>query len=355
MCGTRRGAGRPAALRQACIELHGPRGAGKTTFVCHLLRTLGVTSRVRNPHLHRGGDLRPARPGGVAFRLLPLHRPARVGRRRAARPVRGTGAEAGRMARESCRRAAGSRPAAVRSTRPTTTVARCASRPAAHAGWSCSAARWTRMRRPEPSRQCSRRQALRRMGSLVLLLGLPEPAAPPASSRCAWPARDYTRVTIESDQPLAASHLLVDTPHRLVVDIAGLSLNPALRELVGKVRPDDPDIAGVRVGQYQPQIVRLVFDLKQPAARPEQFTRAPWGSTRYRLLFDLFPTVRLTRCWCSFATRRRPSSRPRRPSRTRWASSSRASTSRCCQGRWRKRPTITPRWRLRSTPPARHR
>ncbi len=53
--------------------------------------------------------------------------------------------------------------------------------------------------------------------------------------------------------------------------------------------PTTPIIAGVRVGQYQPRVVRLVLDLKQ-AVRPEQFTLAPVGAYRHRLVFDLFPT-----------------------------------------------------------------
>ena len=105
-----------------------------------------------------------------------------------------------------------------------------------------------------------------------------------------WPARDYTRVTIESDQALVAKHLLTAAPLRLVVDIDGLELKDALRELVGKVRPGDPFIAGVRVGQYQPRTVRLVFDLKQ-GVLPQQFTLQPVAAYQHRLVFDLYPTV----------------------------------------------------------------
>ena len=130
---------------------------------------------------------------------------------------------------------------------------------------------------------------MQRAGQLVLLLGAHELAWGAAILAVRlWPAKDYTRVTIESDVALSATHLLTEAPHRLVVDIANLELNAALRELVGKVRADDPYIAGVRVGQYLPRVVRLVFDLKQPV-RPEQFTLAPVGLYRHRLVFDLFP------------------------------------------------------------------
>ena len=136
----------------------------------------------------------------------------------------------------------------------------------------------------------SRRQALRGMGALVLGLGTVELAFGAAIVAVrVWPAADYSRVTIESDQPLVARQLLADNPPRLVIDIDQLELSPALRELVGKVRADDPFIAGVRVGQNQPRVVRLVIDLKQPVA-PQQLTLAPVAAYQHRLVFDLYPT-----------------------------------------------------------------
>lgn len=135
-----------------------------------------------------------------------------------------------------------------------------------------------------------KRRRLLQSGSLVLLLGIQELArgATILAVRV-WPAPDYSRVTIESDQQLKTTQLFVSNPPRLAVDIEGVVLNPALRELVAKVRPDDPNIAGIRVGQFSPTVVRLVVDLKQSIA-PQVFTLAPVAAYQHRLVFDLYPT-----------------------------------------------------------------
>lgn len=141
--------------------------------------------------------------------------------------------------------------------------------------------------RPAP-RQPSRR-ALLQTGSLVLLLGTQQIArgATILAVRV-WPAPEYTRVTIESDGKLVAKQFFVTTPPRLAVDIEGIDLSPELRELVAKVKPDDPNIAGIRVGQNAPNVVRLVVDLKQ-AAMPQVFTLPPVAAYQHRLVFDLYP------------------------------------------------------------------
>ena len=72
------------------------------------------------------------------------------------------------------------------------------------------------------------------------------------------------------------------------MDIEGIDLSPELRELVAKVKPDDPNIAGIRVGQNAPGVVRLVVDLKQ-AAQPQVFTLPPIAAYQHRLVFDLYP------------------------------------------------------------------
>ena len=128
-------------------------------------------------------------------------------------------------------------------------------------------------------------------GSLVLLLGTAQIArgAGIVAVRI-WPAPDYTRVTIESDAALKARQTFVANPPRLAVDIEGIELNPALRELVAKVRADDPTIAGIRVGQYAPNVVRMVIDLKQ-SALPQVFSLPPVAAYQHRLVFDLYPAM----------------------------------------------------------------
>lgn len=134
----------------------------------------------------------------------------------------------------------------------------------------------------------SRRDWLRR-GTLVLLLGAGEIArgASIVAVRV-WPAKDYTRLTIESDTALKTRSQFVPDPPRLAVDIEGLDLVPALRELIAKVKADDPFVAGIRIGQNAPGVVRLVMDLKQPAL-PQVFSLPPAAAYGHRLVFDLYP------------------------------------------------------------------
>ena len=138
-----------------------------------------------------------------------------------------------------------------------------------------------------------KRRALVQQGALVLSLGLLQRHALGAQSPTiltvrVWPAPEYSRVTIESDAPLNASQTVIASPPRLAVDIAGVTLNPALKELVAKVKADDPNIEGIRVGQFSADVVRLVIDLKQ-GVRPQMFTLAPVAAYQHRLVLDLYP------------------------------------------------------------------
>ena len=135
-----------------------------------------------------------------------------------------------------------------------------------------------------------KRRGLLQSGTLVLLLGARTLAgAATILAVRVWPAPDYSRVTIESDSALQFKQLFVPSPPRLAVDIEGIELNAELKALVAKVGADDPTIAGIRVGQSAPGLVRLVLDLKQPVA-PQVFTLAPVAAYRNRLVFDLYPT-----------------------------------------------------------------
>jgi N-acetylmuramoyl-L-alanine amidase len=145
------------------------------------------------------------------------------------------------------------------------------------------------------------------MGTLALYLG-PAHWAWGASILAVriWPAPDYSRVTIESDTPLKFKPLMVADPPRLAVDIEGVVLNPALRELVAKVQANDPNIAGIRVGQFSPEVVRLVIDLKH-GITPQVFNLEPVAAYQHRLVLDLYPTNPVDPLSALIAERAKPS------------------------------------------------
>ena len=105
-----------------------------------------------------------------------------------------------------------------------------------------------------------------------------------------WPAAEYTRVTIETDEPLKYKHFFVRSakPLRLVIDIEGLALTERIKKLIAAVNPDDPYIQSMRIGQYKPGVVRLAMDLKTDV-KPEVFLLKPFADYQYRLVFDIYP------------------------------------------------------------------
>ena len=103
-----------------------------------------------------------------------------------------------------------------------------------------------------------------------------------------WPAQDYTRVTIESGQPLRHSLLLLKNPERLALDLEDVDLSSVQQGFAGKVLSNDPYIANLRVGRFKPGVTRVVIDLRTEV-KPQVFVLAPVGDYGHRLVLDIYP------------------------------------------------------------------
>jgi N-acetylmuramoyl-L-alanine amidase len=126
---------------------------------------------------------------------------------------------------------------------------------------------------------------------ILLLFWLPSAFAEVAiTSTRIWPAQDYTRLTLESKQPIRYNLFPLKNPERLVIDLEDVEINAALNELVGKIGNDDPYIKSVRVGRFKPGVVRLVLDLKAQV-KPQLFSLNPVAEYGHRLVLDVYPLV----------------------------------------------------------------
>lgn len=113
-------------------------------------------------------------------------------------------------------------------------------------------------------------------------------AAQTVTSARIWPAQDYTRITLESQQPFTYSMMEIKNPDRIVLDLQSVTLDEAFKALSNKIAADDPYIKQIRLGYFQQNIVRLVVDLKAEA-KPKLFHLPPAGEYQHRLVLDVFP------------------------------------------------------------------
>ncbi len=94
-----------------------------------------------------------------------------------------------------------------------------------------------------------------------------------------------TRGVIELDQDLNYTIFYLASPPRLVVDVAGLdevSAVPITAAKAGLVRD-------VRLGEFNANLTRVVFDLDQSAQLDQTFFLDPRGDAAYRLVIDMRP------------------------------------------------------------------
>ena len=97
---------------------------------------------------------------------------------------------------------------------------------------------------------------------------------------------DYTRITLESNQPLDYELSMLSNPHRVVIDLNQIKITPALAALPDKVDAIDPYVQKIRVGQFKPDVIRLVFDLKSNVV-PRAFVMEPRDNFAHRLILDI--------------------------------------------------------------------
>lgn len=138
----------------------------------------------------------------------------------------------------------------------------------------------------------TRRTVLKTLGASLLLQLVPVGARAAENARFVdvrlWPAEDYTRVTLEHDGALKYKYFLVENPMRMVVDISDMQLDSTLKNLTDRLKPDDPYVQQIRVGQFNADTVRIVFDLKSQV-KPEVFTIDPVAEYKNRLVVDFYP------------------------------------------------------------------
>ena len=121
----------------------------------------------------------------------------------------------------------------------------------------------------------------------LLYLTAATAAAGTLSAARVWPSPDYTRIALESAEPLSYKYFSLTSPHRLVVDIENLEPSAALAGLPALVNPTDPYLANVRAGVNRLGVMRLVFELKMPV-KPSVFALKPLGNYGQRLVIDLY-------------------------------------------------------------------
>jgi N-acetylmuramoyl-L-alanine amidase len=114
-------------------------------------------------------------------------------------------------------------------------------------------------------------------------------AGPKVLAVRAWPAKAYTRITIESDSELKFFVTSLANPDRTVVDLTDVAADAAFQQALATLKSDTGVLVRARIGQFRPDTARLVLELKS-SAETAAFSLPPVGQYKHRLVIDITPT-----------------------------------------------------------------
>ncbi|WP_348666575.1 N-acetylmuramoyl-L-alanine amidase [Arsenophonus symbiont of Ornithomya chloropus] len=103
-----------------------------------------------------------------------------------------------------------------------------------------------------------------------------------------WSSSSYTRVTLESTVAFEYCQFVLSFPDRIVVDLKNIRLNRVLKDINKKINSNDRHLKLIRVGVFNHNTIRLVFEVKMHLAA-KIFTISPIGNFKHRLVIDFSP------------------------------------------------------------------
>ncbi|TAG48332.1 MAG: N-acetylmuramoyl-L-alanine amidase [Betaproteobacteria bacterium] len=113
-------------------------------------------------------------------------------------------------------------------------------------------------------------------------------AGPKVLAVRAWPGKAYTRITIESDAELKFFVTTLANPDRAVIDLSDVAADAAFQQALSTLRNDTGVLTRARIGQFRPDLARLVLELNA-RAETAAFVLPPVGQYKHRLVIDLTP------------------------------------------------------------------
>jgi len=119
-----------------------------------------------------------------------------------------------------------------------------------------------------------------------------------------WRAPDHTRLVLDLNAPVQHSLTLANNPRRIILDVPGASLNPAL---LSRLQLADTPVSIVRSYVQNKTDLRLVMDLKADVSPNSFFLKASAGM-HDRLVIDLYDAVVTTENAVSTAVESTPAS-----------------------------------------------